>query len=94
MFKVYEPDFQLLLSLTQSKSKLPLISYRLDVAFINMEIELVVKVVVGKMPVQPDILASQTDTLQRVVKLQSGHHGAIFPALVKIGIVPGIIDCI
>ena len=57
-----------------------------------MKVELVEKVVIGKMPVQPDILASQTDTLQWVVKLQSGHHGAIFPALVKIRIVASIID--
>ena len=92
MFEFYEPDFQLLATLAKGKTQFPLVINRLDLAFIIMEIEPVEKVVIGKMPVQPDILAPQTDTLQGMVKLHSGHHGAIFPALVEVRIVAGIID--
>ena len=92
MFEFQEPELHLLAAFAQRQTQFPLITDRLDLIIFHVKVELVKHVIVGHMPVQSEIIAPQTESVQGVVELQTGHEGAILAATADIRVVAGIMD--
>ena len=72
MFEFQEPELHLLFAFAQRQTQFPLVTDRLDLVIFHVKVEFVKHVILGHMPVQPEIIVPQSP--QPVTSDEAARH--------------------